>query len=415
MRHISRGLSIGALLLVCGAGCMQKAVEQVAVQVKRIETGPLDLHALGDAPISIDQTIVQDDSPAQEDSRNSNKAVNGNQRRDASSIDLDPQNVSALQWLAEHQLPDGSWNFDHRTGPCGGRCDGAGTATGATNAATAMALLPFLSLGQSHQRGEYQQTVGRGVAYLVSKAKHDKNGTSFHERQGTMYSHGLATIVLCEAYGLTGDKQLKDVCQSALGFIDYAQDPVGGGWRYSPRQPGDTSVSGWHVSALKSGQLAGLTVPDKTLIGASRFFDSVQSDAGAKFGYTTPGARRSTTAIGLMSRIHLGGKRDHEAWQRGIDYIQKIGPSPSDLYFNFHATQAISQHGGEPWTKWQKSVGDLLHKTQAIDGHATGSWHTGNDHSTSRGGRLYCTSLATLILAIHHRKLGISQVEEDDR
>ncbi len=85
------------------------------------------------------------------------------------------------------------------------------------------------------------------------------------------------------------------------------------------------------------------------------------------------------------------------------------------MYFNVHATQAISQHGGQPWTKWQKSVGDLLHKTQASDGHATGSWHIGNDHSTSRGGRLYCTSLATLILAIHHRKLGISQVEEDDR
>src|SRR4029079_4089553 len=28
----------------------------------------------------------------------------------------------ALKWFAEHQNPDGSWNFDHRTGPRRGRC-----------------------------------------------------------------------------------------------------------------------------------------------------------------------------------------------------------------------------------------------------------------------------------------------------
>ena len=28
----------------------------------------------------------------------------------------------ALEWLARHQLPDGSWSFDHRQGLCQGRC-----------------------------------------------------------------------------------------------------------------------------------------------------------------------------------------------------------------------------------------------------------------------------------------------------
>ena len=38
-----------------------------------------------------------------------------------------------------------------------------------------------------------------------------------------------------------------------------SQSPIGG-WRYAPRQAGDTSVTGWQLMALKSGQMAGLSV-----------------------------------------------------------------------------------------------------------------------------------------------------------
>jgi hypothetical protein len=327
--------------------------------------------------------------------------------------DPDVQIVAALQWLANHQLPDGGWNFDHWTGEsCGGRCNGAGTAPPTTNAATAMALLPFLTVGQTHKRGEYQQVVGRGLTYLVGNAKLDDNGASFHEGQGMMYSHGLATIALCEAYRMTGDRKLKHVCRGALKFIAFAQDPVGGGWRYSPKQRGDMSVSGWQVAALRSGQLAGLKVQKTTLKGASRFLDTVQADKGARYGYTSPSAKRSTTASGLISRIHLGGRRAQLDWLRGIDFLQEIGPSSNDMYFNFHATVALSQCGGEPWTKWNASMRKILLDSQAVEGHATGSWHMSGGISTSRGGRLYCTSLATMILAIEQRKLGIFQVDE---
>src|SRR5438067_3159288 len=33
----------------------------------------------------------------------------------------------ALTWSVDHQNHDGSWTFDHRTGPCQGRCSDAGT------------------------------------------------------------------------------------------------------------------------------------------------------------------------------------------------------------------------------------------------------------------------------------------------
>src|SRR6185436_8814447 len=49
--------------------------------------------------------------------------------------------AAALKWFAAHQDPnDGSWNFDHRLGPCNGRCGDGGRMTDCKTGATAMAL-----------------------------------------------------------------------------------------------------------------------------------------------------------------------------------------------------------------------------------------------------------------------------------
>ena len=62
--------------------------------------------------------------------------------------------------------------------------------------------------------------------------------------------------------------------QAALNFIMEAQDPNGGGWRYEPRQAGDTSVVGWQIMALKSGQMAYLTVNPAVFEKAKAFLKS---------------------------------------------------------------------------------------------------------------------------------------------
>ena len=85
------------------------------------------------------------------------------------------------------------------------------------------------------------------------------------EPGGRMYSHGLCSIALCEAYVMTRDKTLLQPAQLSLNHISYAQDPVGGGWRYTPRQPGDTSVFGWQLMALKTGHSSYLKVKPETV------------------------------------------------------------------------------------------------------------------------------------------------------
>lgn len=325
--------------------------------------------------------------------------------------------AAALKWFANHQYPDGGWSFDHRRGQCQGRCDGHGAMADARNAATAMALLPFLGAGQTHKEGTYKDNVSRGLYFLTSQMKLQNNGATgtFEEGGGNMYSHGLASIVLCEAYAMTHDKQLMGPAQLAINHIVFAQDPVGGGWRYSVKQAGDTSAVGWQLMALKSGHMAYLNVPPETIRGATKFLDSVQAESGAKYGYTGPGAGQATTAIGLLCRMYLGWKQDNPALQRGVEYLAATGPSKAgNMYYNYYATQVMRHNEGDPakdaaWKKWNTEMREWLISTQSKNGHTEGSWEfkEGADHGIASGGRTYATSMATMILEVYYRHMPI--------
>jgi hypothetical protein len=321
--------------------------------------------------------------------------------------------AAALKWLAAHQRPDGSWSFDHRNGPCK---TNPGSLAESFNGATGMALLPFLGAGQTHKEGNYKQTVKGGLSYLVRSMKLKNGNAGDLTDRGTMYTHGICSIVLCEAYAMTNDRELMVPAQAAINYIVYAQDPVGGGWRYQPKQAGDTSVVGWQLMALKSGHMAYLNVPPATVKGASVFLDSVQSDSGSAYGYTNPGNGAATSAVGLLSRMYLGWKKDNGALQRGVERMSKAGPSKGNMYFNYYATQIMRHYGGEEWTKWNNVMRDQMVNSQAKDGAEKGSWYIPGDHGSERGGRIYCTSMATMILEVYYRHMpiyGKAAAEED--
>ncbi|HEX3725603.1 MAG TPA: hypothetical protein VHV08_05145 [Pirellulales bacterium] len=318
----------------------------------------------------------------------------------------------ALHWLAEHQNYDGSWTFEHQKSPkCHGSCDNPGYTPGKI-AATSLALLPFLGTGQTHREGEYRRQIDLGLKFLTRSMVMEGTLGSMFDEGGQMYGHGLASIVLCEAYGMTHDLALQVPAQGAVNFIVQAQDPVGGGWRYIPRQPGDTSVLGWQLMALKSAQMAyNLKVPQTTTRRAEYFLDYVQSERGAFYGYTRPESRRpATTAIGLLCRMYLGWKHDTQPLQRGVQALSQLGPSTdvttikNDMYYNYYATQVMHHYGGYPWQRWNEVLREYLIKSQAKRGHETGSWFfEGNDHGAPAGGRLYCTAMAAMTLEVYYR------------
>jgi hypothetical protein len=327
--------------------------------------------------------------------------------------------ATALRWLANHQLHDGGWSFNHTlAATCRGQCRNPGSGADARNGATGLALLPFLGGGQTHMEGKYRATIRRGLAYLVNHMRVGAQGGALNEASpGSMYSHGLASIALCEAYAMTHDKELQAPAQEAMNFICFAQDPTGGGWRYKPKQPGDTSIVGWQLMALKSGHMANLKVPPLTIHRASLYLDSVQSDDGAAYSYQgnkSPG--EATTAIGLLCRMYLGWKRDNPALQRGVKFLSRHGPSGANMYYNYYATQVMRHWEGEEWLNWNRQMRDQLVHAQAKQGHEDGSWFSGTgDTGAGAGGRLYCTAMATMILEVYYRHLPLYRAQSVDQ
>ena len=212
---------------------------------------------------------------------------------------------------------------------------------------------------------------------------------------------------------MTNASRLQGPAQLALNFITFAQDPVGGGWRYNPKQPGDTSVVGWQIMALKSGHMSYLMVPASTVRGASAFLDSVQVEGGIGYGYTAGASSygNATSAIGLLCRMYLGWQHDNEKLTEGVKRIAASGPATDNAYFNYYAAQLLFQYTGgegELWETWNTQLRDFLVNAQAKEGHEKGSWFLSGGHGEA-GGRLYNTAMCCMTLEVYYRHMPIYQ------
>jgi hypothetical protein len=299
----------------------------------------------------------------------------------------------ALAWIVRHQDPDGGWTFR-----VAGKPDAPPHGLANRQAATAMALLPLLGRGHTHLHGPYQEAIRQGLDFL-GDAIRAKRG----QAEGSLYTQGLVTMALCRGYGLSRDVTLAEPAQLAIDFIAAAQDPVGGGWRYTPKQPGDTSVLGWQFQALADGAAAGLKVKPEVVKKAVAFLDAVQGDdSGTTYGYV-PGSKggKATTAIGLFVRSRTGWSVGDKRLLAGNKKLVEIGPT-KDLYFDYYATHSLHASEDPAAAGWRKAMREMLAKHQATEGDDRGSWYDGvlDGAGVPLAGRLYCTSLAAMILEV---------------
>ncbi len=319
--------------------------------------------------------------------------------------------AAALNWIARHQSPNGSWSLQEYNRQCTDpTCTGPGTAK-ADAGATALGLLPFLAAGQTHRtKGPYQQTIYRGLYWLMQNQKPDGNLAA--GAASPMYSHGLATITLCEAYGLSKDDVIRRAASAAVRFIENAQHPRTGGWRYNPGEEGDTSVVGWQVMALKSAQMAGLSVSPRAFEGAKTWLKSCsKGNYGGNFSYQPENPATPTmTSVGLLCWQYMGAKPDEPMMQEGLATLLRHLPNNNarDMYYWYYATQVLHNVPGPDWDKWNRQMRRVLIETQCKDGCAAGSWDPDKptrDRWGDAGGRLYVTSLAALTLEVYYRYL----------
>lgn len=363
-------------------------------------------------------SLIEDDLSGRGDNKAAALATGGGSEGSEKSVAL------ALAWLAEHQLPNGSWCFDLRYCPtCGGACGNSGSYN-SNVAATAMGLLPFLAAGHTPTQGKYKRVVADGLNYLLDQGKEEENGLSFWDGVGRMYTQALVAITLCETYAMLSEKEkiryrrLGYMAQSAVNYIEAAQT-ADGGWRYyfqglqdNPRGEGDTSVFGWQMMALKSASLGGLEVDDNVVRGARNFLRDVVSyndETAYRYSRTNP-SDNATSAIGLLCRLYLDWRPDNPKLLRGAARLSGVGPKFDNPYYNYYTAQLMHNVGGAMWNKWNQETRDKLCAQQVMEGHERGSWFpTKADNHCQMGGRLYATSLNCMVLEVYYRHMPLYQ------
>ena len=279
----------------------------------------------------------------------------------------------ALDWLARHQDEDGKWDADGFMSHCDGeKCTGPGSPIHDVGL-TGLALLAFLGDGNTLNQGPFRENVKRGILWL--KDQQDDEGLIGEKAgQSFMYSHIIAAIAMCEAFGLSRASLLRRPVQKAINYISQARNPYKA-WRYYPRSgDNDSSVTGWAVIALASAQSfkdKGLKVSEDDLKGAVAWFDEMTDPNTGRVGYITRGSpparpeplmdkfpackSESITAVALMARFFAGQEPKKPfvrvAVLRGVRFDAKRKSQVAQGYASPHHTR-------KPRPPYRPSLGD---------------------------------------------------------
>jgi len=298
-------------------------------------------------------------------------------RKTMSAVDL------GLGWLAKGQAADGSWSAgpSARTGP----------------AVTGLVLLSYFGAGETHKRGHHRKVLKNGLRRL--KQIQEPGGCyGSPDDSDHAANHAIATLAMCEAYGLTGSPLFKQSAQQALDFI------------LRLRRPG-TSVAFWEMLALHAGAKAGLRVPEYAKQDAVDWLDRATEArtgiASCASGGVMPETVPGQTAAAVLCRVFYGeDPKKSELIQAAAKYLVERRPGtagargdPGLLYFG---TLALFQVGGDAWKKWNHALKKHHIGTQVGTGKHTGTWNP-EGRSGDLLGRPGTTALMLMNQQVYYR------------
>ncbi len=324
--------------------------------------------------------------------------------------------IAGLDWLAKAQEKDGHWD-----------CKRWGGAADYDIGVSGLALLAFHGAGYTQRTGKFKTNIEDGVKWLCDQQREDGA-----YRWKTFYEQGIATMAICEAFGLTQDPALGATAQKAVDYI-VATQPDHGGFRYAgavAKDEGDLSVSSWQFMALKSALASGLKVPDQAIERSKVLLkNTLREFGGSAYTVGTPNASPSMTAAGMLARQFLGG--DDAEILAAANWLHQhqrkdpqVGPGTGkdhlvgDLYYTYYSTLAMFQMGGQQWIEWNRSFRDPLIKCQcqqeadAEGRFIRGSWDPANHQWAQQGGRVFATAMAAICLEVYYRYCPVYRVQK---
>lgn len=329
----------------------------------------------------------------------------------------------ALRWLASVQLDDGSWN-------AAGQRNNRGQNTGLTG----LALLTFLSNGQTPSSAEYGSTVSRAIRYLVEIQQPDGMIWRQGHRHQT-YAHAIATYALAEAYTMTNNILLREPLERAVQVMirhqladgGFAGPPAqgGGGYQYGGTGQSDNSVTAWNIQALKAAQIATM-VHGFEIQGLERAIQrgmdamlgiSFMRNNELHFGYTPANSNRLNSVITEAAALclMLTGRANTREARNVVGHIAQNIPTWGEAHKSsyggainmwYYAVQAIFHNDpdGADFRNYNRGMATALIQNQHPDGY----WV---DFQSDRHGPVFDTTLAALGLMVYYRYLPTTQAD----
>ncbi len=376
--------------------------------------------------------------------------------------------LDALKWLARHQSDDGHWDiYGYRN-----QCNSSSTPCKRyveenrsihNVGVTGLALLAYLGSGFTHmnnnvycvdcdvllEKPEDLENEHKGINFgdVVKKGlfwlKNQQNEKGAFETNGNkpMYDHAIASMAYAEAYGMTGSNVLEKYAQKGINYLSRAQNPYKA-WRYTHQSgDNDTSVTGWAVMALKSGEIAGLNVGASSFENALNFIKEVteteyyrtgyrkKEQAGNKVRVEGKNDRYTNhpalTSIGMLVRMYAGADPGSEALKGGVAHLMDDLPkwedgakpnskgNPIDYYYWYYGSLAMYMYAGPDspnanmgnyWSEWNDAIKTALLPNQKKQdaGCEYGSWEPISRWSFE-GGRVYATAINALTMEVYYR------------
>ncbi len=318
----------------------------------------------------------------------------------------------ALDWLARHQMPDGSWSGHDYDALCGS-CDGASREDEPV-ALTALSTLAFLGADFTHRTpSPYRRAVADALDWLVERQGEDGDLSGV----GDIHAHAIATLALGEALQMTQDRSLRDPLARAVAYIETYHASTPDPWKAkAPDEP----VLAWQVMALISARRAGIEIPDTILDAARDRLDDLVI-AGTRGVYAPrPGVRptRIATAEGAFARRLLGYARQDRSLEESARVLARDNIEWDEANSTTEwsmTTLALFQHQGPLWAAWNTELVETLLSHQETGGRQAGSWEP-RDERSAINGRVHQTAMGALMLETYYRYLpGFMDDEAVDR
>ena len=271
----------------------------------------------------------------------------------------------ALGWLKEKQNADGSWGVKYQA------------------SMTGLALLAYLGYCETPESEEYGVTVRKAITYLVNLGEREGGKLTTVGGHAWVYEHAICTQALCDAHILLKDSRmehpgLERACARAVRNILDGQHPTGA-WDYdynkTTNRPGDTSIVGWHMLAIKAASDAGFEkeLIQEAVARALKRLQEVQNDDGT-FGYTNKGSAQDQRLVGVGALgFQIWGKGDSLMAGNAARWIAtNLRPTYAgadcNLYASYFTTLFLSHRGAAQWEDWRRKWGTQLLENQNVDG-----------------------------------------------